>query len=102
MNQAVLVGRITELTETDKDRLLVKIEVQRPYLNAKGEHDTDIVPCMIKGSLASNTKEYCTVGDILGIRGSFIAEGDMTYVMADKVTFLAQKSKDESEDDPGE
>ena len=59
-------------------------------------------------TIAENTAEYCKKGDIVGVKGrlqssSFEKEDGnkefRTQVMAEKVTFLSSRSKDEPERD---
>lgn len=98
LNQVVLVGRIIEEPEKIIDRELtkaiIKIEVQRAFKNQDGKYESDIIPVILWNMLADNIKEYCHIGDLVGIKARVqVKDGEMLLV-ADKVTFLAQKKED--------
>lgn len=109
LNQAVLVGRIVydpELRETENGNKIanVTLAVPRSFKNANGEYDTDFISCVLWKGVAENTVEYCKKGDLVGIKGRIqtrdVQLEDDTYkkyveVIAEKVTFLSSKPKDE-------
>lgn len=109
MNQVVLVGRLTDnptVTEASngKKYTSVVIAVQRNYKNQDGIYETDFIRCVLWNAVASNTSEYCHVGDVVGIKGRIqnrAYEDDnkevkyLTEVIAEKVTFLSSKKPDE-------
>lgn len=111
LNHVVLVGRIVQepvVKETDSGKKVsnITIAVNRPYKNINGEYDTDFIPCTLWMGIAENTAEYCSKGDLVGIRGSIqtrIAQIDentkrqFVEVLADKVTFLGSSKKEEIE-----
>ena len=97
MNQTVLVGRLVDMSTVSDDILDIKLSVTRSYKDKNGEPIEDVIPCRLVGGIATNTNEYCTNGDIVGIRGSIEEEDGEIFVKADKVTFLASKSKEEVE-----
>lgn len=102
LNQTVLVGRLAsdpELKETESGKRYTNITlaVPRSYKNAEGEYDTDFIDCTLWENVAQSTADYCTQGDMLGVKGriktdSYEKDGIMHYVqnvVAEKVTFLA-------------
>lgn len=103
LNQVVLVGRLTEdprveETEKGKKHTAVIVAVQRNFKNVDGIYETDFIRCVLWNGVASNTSEYCHMGDIVGIKGrlqnrSYEAEDGtkkyITEVIAEKVTFLS-------------
>lgn len=107
LNQVVLVGRLTdnpivEETSNGKKYTAINIAVQRNFKNANGIYETDFIRCVLWNGMASNTKEYCQTGDIVGIKGrlqnrSF--ENDekevkyITEVIAERITFLSNVKK---------
>lgn len=109
LNQVVVVGRIVkdptvEKTESGKDRSYITLAVPRSYKNENGEYDTDFVDCVLWGGVASNTAEYCQKGDMVGVKGRVetntyeTEDGEKrksTQIVAEKVTFLSSKVKDE-------
>lgn len=97
LNQVVLVGRLVkdpELNETeDKEkRGIITLAIPRSYKNAEGEYDTDYIKCFLWNGVAENTKEYCHKGDMVGVRGRL---EDKNIVIAEKLTFLSSKKKEE-------
>lgn len=113
LNQVVLVGRLTkdlEVKELEDGKKVTNLTlaIPRSFKNADGEYETDFIDCSLWNSIAENTAEYCKKGDIIGVKGrlqssSFEKEDGnkefRTQVMAEKVTFLSSKSKDEPERD---
>ena len=111
LNQVVLVGRLTsdlEAKELEDGKKVTNmtLAIPRSFKNADGEYETDFVECTLWNSIAENTAEYCKKGDIVGVKGrlqssSFEKEDGnkefRTQVMAEKVTFLSSRSKDEPE-----
>ncbi len=109
LNQIVIVGRLVkspELRETDNGKKVTNITlaVPRSYKNAKGEYETDFIDCTLWTGIAETTTEYCKKGDLLGIKGrvqtrSFEMDDErrkyVTEVVAEKVTFLSPKNKEE-------
>ena len=107
LNQVVLVGRLTEdpaVAETvnGKKMTSVVIAVQRNFKNTDGVYETDFIRCVLWNAIASNTSEYCHVGDVIGIKGrlqnrSYEDENKetkyITEVIAEKVTFLSSGKK---------
>jgi len=86
LNQCILVGRIKDF----KDETLT-LAINRSFKNEKGIYETDMINIEIKGKIAENLKDFCTKGDLVGIRGS-IRGGNKIF--AEKVTFLGTKKKD--------
>ena len=113
LNQVVLVGRLTkdlEVKELEDGKKVTNmtLAIHRSFKNAEGEYETDFIDCSLWNSIAENTAEYCKKGDIVGVKGrlqssSFEKEDGnkefRTQVMAEKVTFLSSRSKDEPERD---
>ncbi len=112
LNQTVIVGRLVkdpELKETENGNKVTNITlaVPRSFKNSNGEYETDFISCVLWKGIAENTVEYCKKGDLIGVKGrvqtrSFEVEDEKRrYVMeivAEKVTFLSSKNKDEKED----
>lgn len=101
LNQVVIVGRIVnelEVRETEKEKKVsnITLAVQRPYKNEKGEYDVDFIDCVLWGTIAENTSEYCKKGDIVGIKGRIGStrkneKQNMLEIVAERVTFLSSK-----------
>lgn len=113
LNQTVLVGRLVrepEVNTTDNDKKVsnITLAVPRTYKNDKGEYDTDFINCVLWGSIAENTAEYCRKGDLLGIKGRVqtrdyeTENGEKKYVteiVAEKVTFLSSNKNYDKENE---
>lgn len=100
MNQVVLVGRLEkdfEIRELESGKKVANIvfACNRPFKNSDGEHDTDYIDIILWDGIASNTKEYCHKGDLLGVKGR-IQNNDETEhkneIVAEKLTFLSSAS----------
>ena len=80
--------------------------IPRSFKNFEGGYDTDFVDCVLFDSIADNTSEYCSKGDIVGVKGrvqSRVVEKDekteyLMEIIAEKVTFLSSK-KDAKEEE---
>ena len=108
LNQIVLVGRLTRNITVNKSDKGVKVAtislaIPRSFKNLEGGYDTDFVDCVLFDSIADNTSEYCSKGDIVGVKGrvqSRVVEKDgkndyLMEIIAEKVTFLSSKKADE-------
>ena len=110
LNQLVIIGRLTkepELRKTENGKKVsnITLAVPRSYKNVNGQYDTDFIDCVLWNNVAESTTEYCKKGDLLGVRGRVqtrVYEKDeetkyVTEVVAEKVTFLSSKRKEEAE-----
>lgn len=108
LNQVVVVGRLVKTPEIKemedgKKRTSITLAVPRCYKNVNGEYETDFISCTLWDNVASNTVEYCEKGDIIGVKGrlqtnSYEKDGEKRIainVVAEKVTFLTTKSRDQ-------
>lgn len=115
LNQVIMVGRLTrdvEVKENEdgKKYSTMTLAIPRSYKNAEGVYDTDFLDVVLFDSIASNTSEYCKKGDIVGVKGrvqSRVIENDESKeykkeIIAEKVTFLSSKSKDENQENDKE
>ena len=107
LNQTVIVGRLVrdpELYETENGNKVTNITlaVPRSYKNVNGEYDTDFVPCVLWKGVAENTVEYCSKGDLLGVKGHVQTRDievdedvkrKLVEIVAEKVTFLSSKKQ---------
>ena len=111
LNQVVLVGRLTsdlEAKELEDGKKVTNmtLAIPRSFKNAEGEYETDFVECTLWNNIAENTAEYCKKGDIVGVKGRLQTnsyekeDGSKVFkldVVAEKVTFLSSRSKEEPE-----
>lgn len=98
MNYLVCVGRlVNEVEEIAREHgnkgATITLAVPRSLKNAEGEYETDFIPCVLWGSIASNTKEYVHKGDLIGIKGRLESNEGQLQVVVDKVTFLSSNSE---------
>jgi len=111
LNQIILVGRLTRDISVNRSEKGVKVAtislaIPRSFKNSEGSYDTDFIDCIAFDVVAENTSEYCSKGDIVGVKGrvqSRVVEKDdkkdyLTEIIAEKVTFLSSKSKGEETD----
>lgn len=111
LNQTVIVGRLVkdpELYETEKGNKVTNITlaVPRSFKNMDGEYDTDFISCVLWKGIAENTVEYCKKGDLIGVKGRIQSRKinideetrrEILEVVAEKVTYLSSRSKDNIE-----
>lgn len=115
LNQVVLVGRLVrdpEIQKLDnkKQVLRITLAVPRSFKNSYGVYETDFIDCTLWDMVAKNTTEYCGKGDIIAVKGRIETskvekDNAVKYyqtVIAEKVTFLATKGKEEKEADKEE
>lgn len=104
LNQVVMVGRLLEKPEikeleNGKKVGTITLIVPRCYKNEDGEYEKDFIDCTLWGGIAENTAEYRNKGDVIAVKGRIetiiIDKVKHTNVIAEKVTFLSSKVKDE-------
>ncbi len=108
LNQIVLVGRLVRDPEVKEAKngnsySHITLAVPRSYKNVNGEYETDFLDCTLWSLIATNTKEYCKKGDIVGVKGRVESKvyekaGEKKYlteIIAEKVTFLSSNNKTE-------
>lgn len=112
LNQMVIVGRLTgkpevKTSDNGKKYSNITVAVPRSWKNENGEYDTDFLDCVLYEGIAENTANYCNKGDIVGIKGrvqthTYEKDGEKrkaTEIIAEKVTFLSSKSKENEDED---
>lgn len=111
LNEAVLVGRIVQepqLNETSNGTKVsnITLAIPRKFKNMDGQYDTDFISCVLWKGVAERTTKYCKKGDLVGVRGRIatrtVEDGkdnfyNYTEIIADNVTFLSSKRKEEAE-----
>lgn len=116
INQIILVGRLTgdpeiEEYENGKKRTIINIAVQRHFKNIDNKYDTDFFRCVLWNGMASNTKNYCQRGDIVGVKGrvqnrNYVdSENNTRYIteiIAEKISFVSHSQKKENNSDEKE
>ncbi len=116
INQIILVGRLTgdpeiEEYENGKKRTIINIAVQRHFKNIDNKYDTDFFRCVLWNGMASNTKNYCQRGDIVGVKGrvqnrNYVdSENNTRYIteiIAEKISFVSHAQRKENDNDKKE
>ena len=111
INMVMLVGRLVrdpELEEHDNGKKVSKVTlaVNRRFKGTDGIYHTDFIDCTFWNNFALNINEYCSKGDLIGVRGrlqvdTYEKDGikkKITNVIADSITFLSSnKQKEELE-----
>lgn len=112
LNQLIVIGRLVKdpelkKTETGKNVANITLAVPRSYKNPDGEYDTDFIDCILWNNVAESTSEYCSKGDLLGVKGriqtrKYETEDEktrhVTEFIAEKVTFLSSNRKNREAD----
>lgn len=89
MNTIFVVGMISDELICDVVRGKTEIKVN---INSEGNK----IPVKVVGKMALTLKEYCSRGDIIGVKGKLVSNGDI-YVLADKISFLSRKDDNNGE-----
>jgi len=89
LNQVVLIGRIKEMHEGK-----IIISIPRNYKNEDGEYDNDLITVFVRGQLNDTVQDYCSIEDIVGVKGKVSTEKDNIIIEAEKITFLSTSKKD--------
>lgn len=108
LNQIILVGRLTRNVVVNKSEKGIKVAtislaVPRSFKNSEGNYDTDFIECVAFDNVAENTSEYCSKGDIVGVKGRIQSrliekeekKENVMEIIAEKVTFLSSHTKEE-------
>lgn len=74
MNIVTLVGVIQDIPtirefESGVKGAFLTLRVMKPFKSVDGSYDSEFIKCTLWEGLAQSTCEYCTKGDIIGIRG---------------------------------
>lgn len=110
VNMVVLVGRLVrdpEIVERENGKKVsrVTLAVNRKFKSSDGTYHTDFVDCVLWNNFAKNVNEYCSKGDLIGVRGRIQVDSyekedgtkrKITDVIAESITFLStSKNKEE-------
>lgn len=109
INQVTLVGRISTNIQifempTGRKKAFFILAVPRPYKNSEGIYQTDYIKIIMWNAIAKRAKEYCHIGDLVGLKGRIQCdnyedeEGQTIYseeIICDHITFLTSKKSKE-------
>ena len=106
------MGRLTRDITVNKSENGVKVAticvaIPRSFKNSDGTIDTDFVDCVAFDNIAENTSEYCSKGDVVGVKGRIqtrmIEKEDkkekVTEIICEKITFLNSSRSDSSQEE---
>lgn len=109
INMVMLVGRLVqdpEIIESENGKKLsrVTLAVNRKFKSSDGIYHTDFIDCVLWNNFAKNVNEYCSKGDLIGVRGRLQIETNekdgikkkYTSVIAESITFLSSSKIKES------
>ena len=88
LNQVVLVGRVTRPLETKKGVSTFTIKVPRPYKNADGIYEDDIIQVHVHEGMVNNLTILET-NYLVGVRGRLSADHGRIRLNAEKISFLS-------------
>ena len=105
----MLVGRLVRDPEIVEKENGVKVSrvtlaVNRKFKASDGTYHTDFIDCVLWNNFAKNVNEYCSKGDLIGVRGRLQVETSekdgikkkFTDVIAESITFLSSSKMKES------
>lgn len=109
INMVMLVGRLVqdpELIERENGKHVsrVTLAVNRKFKASDGTYHTDFIDCVLWNNCAKNVSEYCSKGDLIGVRGRIQVETyekdgakkRFTDVVAENITFLSSNKSRET------
>ena len=109
VNMVMLVGRLVsnpELIERENGVKLshVTLAVNRKFKDKDGVFRADFIDCILWNNYAINVNNYCSKGDLIGIRGRLQVETvekdgvkkKYTDVIAESITFLSKAKNNEN------
>lgn len=101
-NVSMLIGRLVsdpQINKNENGRKVVNITlaVPRSFKNVDGIYETDFIPCILWAGIAETTVEYCRKGDLIAVRGRLQSTDNKIEIIAEKITFLANKPLKEEE-----
>ena len=112
INMVMLVGRLVrdpEIVENDNGTKMsrVTLAINRKFKGPDGIYHTDFIDCILWNNYALNVNEYCSKGDLIGVRGRLqvnVVDNEdgskrkFTDVIAERITFLSSlKNKENCE-----
>lgn len=97
VNQIILIGRLSsEIKINDKNEQEFLLSVARKDKDGNEECQTDIIPCISRFDNYSTIESHLTLDTIIGLKGRIEMIDNQISIIADKITFLSSKPKDDS------
>lgn len=88
MNQICLVGKVLQLPTEECNNIVIKVTSNIKKDN--GEYRSDSISCKLSTSLINATKQYCKIGDVVGIKGRIEVNNNENQVVCDRLTYLSR------------
>lgn len=84
LNNLVVLGRLKYVT---KDYMIISL--------SNVNNETCEVKCTLSGTIGDNVIKYCSVDDIIGVKGHLSTNNgnDSLHIVTEKVTFLSRTSE---------
>lgn len=92
LNQLVCVGRLVGCPKGKEGEVVIRISTKRPFKNADGVYEEDIIPIILRHYLIEAVNDYVKEGDLVGVKARVEADGENVKIIADKLTFLSSKN----------
>lgn len=93
LNNVVFIGKLLEEPTQLENGIIIKVAVERAFKNEDGEYKTDIIPVNLWNGIATNIKDCCIKGDIIGVKGRLMSENNNVIVVGERITFLSAKKE---------
>lgn len=102
LNQVIVIGRlietpILEYNQNERKVSIVTLAVPRYFKNDEGLYDTDFIKCILYGTIAETTTEYCKKGDLVAVKGRLECLNGNMQLVVEKITFLATNKNNKEE-----
>lgn len=86
LNQAIVVGRFVRY---ETDGIVLKVQAKETY-------EDWYLPVKLSHSILTNVKAYCTIGDVVGVKGHLEHNN---VLVGEKITFLSSKGGEYNDSD---
>lgn len=90
-NMVVLVGKLTYIYEADS---IIEVTTIKPVYK-DGEQvgqETVVNPVLVGSSILKHIKDYCNIGDTIGVKGSTKNRDNGIIIEGEKLTFLSSQA----------
>ncbi len=90
-NMVVLIGKLTYIYEADG---MIEVTTLEPIYEDDKQVGEEITrnPVLVGDSIMKHIKEYCHIGDTIGIKGSTKNRDNTLIVVGKKLTFLTSQA----------
>lgn len=88
-NQLILLGKIQKIINSTKKEATFLID----FTDSNNNHHC--IPIYVAGCIVDKMKEYCTLNDVIGIKGSISTDknNNIIITIGDKITFLSSSKQ---------